>query len=828
MSALADTHGSASKPAGKRALLVPSVLTGLVVGLVAAIIAGIVVHQIASPNYKGDATLTAGYVAFAIFFLVGMGAFNFPLKWGLGRPDTTHEEELRNAGKDQGVWRYFRFCTDHKVVGVQYLVTVLVLFLVGGVASFMIRLEQAQSGAKIFTPATYNTIVGMHGIIMIATTIIMISSTFGNFIMPIMIGANDMAFPRLNALSYWTLFPAVPILLSAIVLGGFPTGWTGYAPLADQAALGMDAYCVTIILFGTSIALGALNMAATVITMRAPGMSWGRLPVAVWGSLFSTALGLLVFPSFVAAVTLTLCDRVFGTGFYQANVGGNNWLYEEMFWFMGHPEVYVILLPGVGAVCEVVPVFARKPLFGYKMVVAAEAAIFIISLGVWMHHLYWSGANTALDTPMMMSTEIISIPTGLIFLALIGTLWRGRIRFEPPMLFALAFLFNFLIGGVTGLYLADVPTDTIYHGDMFVMAHFHFTLVGGVVFAFLAGFYYWFPKIWGKQLDPRLAKLHFWLLEIGFLGTFLPLFYAGLQGEPRWQAYVSSQFVPANTISSIFAILLVASVAVLAYNLIWTWARGPKAAANPWGSRTLEWLTSSPPPLVNFEHIPVVTSGPYDYGLPVPRMMAQPAMAGGSVDSLPEGHSPTHHHAHDHARAVRLGAIALVISDITFVLAISMGMIYLYGLKTNGSFRGAGESAPGVAGTVIVAALAVAGGVAWRWGRMGLDRGNRGQVRAGVTLAWVLMLASLVAEMVVYNGLNYSAPLHAYASDILYINIYHALHLLLALTIGGLVIGRLRSGRLAGRDYVIRAAGYWFYWVAISAIILMLLQLLIK
>ena len=276
MSALAETHGTVNPPAKKRAVLVPSIITGLVVGLVAAIIAGVIVHQIASPNYAGDATLTAGYLAFAIFFLVGMGAFNFPIHWGLGRPDTTHAGDLENAGQGEGVWRYFRFCTDHKVVGIQYLVTVLVLFLVGGVASWMIRLEQSQSGAKFFTPSTYNTIVSMHGLIMIATTIIMISSTFGNFIMPIMIGARDMAFPRLNALSYWTLFPVVPILLSAIVLGGIPTGWTGYAPLADQAQLGMDAYCVTIILFGTSIALGAINMAATVITMRAPGMTWGR------------------------------------------------------------------------------------------------------------------------------------------------------------------------------------------------------------------------------------------------------------------------------------------------------------------------------------------------------------------------------------------------------------------------------------------------------------------------------------------------------------------------------------------------------------------------
>ena len=808
MSAITETHGAASPSAQRRTILVPSIITGLVVGLVGAVVVAIIVHQIASPNYGGDATLTAGYFAFAIFFLVGIGALNFPVRWGLGKPDTTHEGDLENAGKDEGIWRYFRFCTDHKVVGIQYLVTVLVLFLVGGVASWMIRLEQSQSGAKVFTPATYNTIVSLHGLIMIVTTIIMISSTFGNFIIPIMIGARDMAFPRLNALSYWILFPAVPILLSSIVLGGIPTGWTGYSPLADQASLAMDAYEVTIILFGTSIALGAMNMAATVITMRAPGMTWSRLPVTVWGVLFSTALGLLVFPAFVLASVLVLCDRVFGTAFYQANMGGNNWLYEELFWFMGHPEVYVILLPGVGAVCEIVPVFARKPLWGYRMVVAAEAAIFVISLGVWMHHLYWSGANTALDTPIMLSTEIISIPTGLIFLALLGTAWRGRLRFEPPMLFATAFCFNFLIGGVTGLYLADVPTDTIYHGDMFTVAHFHFTLVGGVVFGFLAAFYYWFPKIWGKKLDRRLGMIHFWLLEIGFYGVFIPLFYAGLQGEPRWQANVASQFVPANLIASLFAILIVASVAVFAYNIVITWISGKPAGNNPWGSRTLEWMTTSPPPLENFARIPVVDSGPYDYGLGLPPLMASPAMAGGSVEAVADGDHGDMVAVVDmpsHPRAVRIGTLMMIISDITFVLAIAMAFIYLHGLHTQNAFWGPGEPTPDRLWTVLTGVFALLGGLAWFWARGGLKTGEEGRVRAGIYLAWILMAASLVTDMVAYNKLPYQAPLHAYASGIMLMMIYHAFHVLLTLMIGGLLIGRLSSGRLKGRDYVVEA-----------------------
>ena len=420
---------------------------------------------------------------------------------GPGRPDPTHEEELELAGQGQGAWRYFKFCTDHKVVGIQYLVTVFVLFLVGGAASWMIRLEQARSGAKVFTPAAYNTIVGMHGLVMIVTTIIMISAAFGNYFVPIMIGANDMAFPRLNALSYWTLFAAIPVLLSTLALGGFPTGWTGYAPLADQAAVGMDAYCVTIVLFALSIAFGAVNIFVTVLTMRAPGLSLTRLPVFVWSTVLSTLLGLLVFPAFTAAVLFTLLDRCFGTAFYQASLGGNNFVYEQLFWFMGHPEVYVILLPSVGG--------DMRGDHGLR----AQAAVGVPA-GGRRHDRHLRAERHGVDAPPVLVGR--EHPAGHPDHARhradldphrADILRAGRHALaradpvRPPMLFAIAFGVNFLIGGVTGLYLADVPTDSEFHGDMYTVAHFHFTLVGGVVFGFLAALYYWFPKMTGRQLD---------------------------------------------------------------------------------------------------------------------------------------------------------------------------------------------------------------------------------------------------------------------------------------------------------------------------------------
>ena len=827
MSTAASTHDASPAPARKRRVLVPSIVSGLVVGLVGAIAVAIIVHNVVGPSRRGDDTIVSAYIAWFIFFLVGVGAFNGPIRWGFGRTDETHEEEMEWAGEGQGVWRFFRFCTDHKVVGIQYLVTVLVLFAVGGLASWMIRLQQSHSGAHVFTPATYNFIVGMHGLVMVVTTIIMLSAVFGNYIVPIMIGANDMAFPKLNALSYWVLFTAVPVLLSSIVLGGFPTGWTGYAPLADQAALGMDAYCVTIAIFAISIALGAINIAATVITMRAPGMTWSRLPVLVWSISISTLLGLIVFPAFMVAVVLTLLDRTVGTSFYQASLGGNNWAYEQLFWFMGHPEVYVILLPALGAVCEVVPVFTRKPLFGYKLVVGAQIGIFILSMAVWMHHLYWSGANTSLDLPTMLSTELISIPTGLVFLVLIGTLWRGRIRLEPPMLFCIAFLVNFMIGGVTGLYLADVPTDTVFHGDMFTAAHFHFTLVGGAVFGFLAGFYYWFPKMTGRQLDARLSRLHFWLLEIGFVGTFIPLFLAGIRGEPRWQAFISPNVATANTISSLFAIVVVASVVVLGYNVVISWIGGKGAEVNQWGGRTLEWTLPSPPPLINFERPVVVTAGPYDYGSGSARVMGRPVIAGAAVDAATV--SVPQPHPHNRADSVRIATLLLIVSDAVFVLAMYLAFLYLHGLHTQGQFKPSTESRPSIVGSLLVTAASVVAAAIYGWGQKGLHSADTRRVRAGVMLAVVISLVALVGDVLVFGTLNYPSPLHAYGSFMGLFIIYHAFrHLIVGVLIGALVLARLYTGRMAGRDYVIQATGYWFWWIAITAVVMMVLMITIQ
>lgn len=596
--------------------LFPSVVSGILLGVIGAVLAGVIVGAIVQDN--PDAQLVAAYVGWVIFFFIGIGAFNDVIRWGFARREPSAEHELALAGYQQGLWRYFRWTTDHKVVGWQYLVTVMVTLFLGSMGAFSIRLEQSVPGAIFFTPNTYNTIVGMHGILMIVSTIIMVSGPFGNFILPIMIGARDMAFPRLNALSYWLLFSLIPIFISAVAFGGFPTGWTGYAPLADQGLTpGMDAYCVTIIIFALSTTVAALNIVTTVFVMRTRGMTWGRLPIFVWGVILSVFLGLTAFPTFLMSQVMVLMDRVFHTAFFIAANGGSNWLYEHLFWFMGHPEVYVIALPAMAVAAEVTAVFSRKGIFGRRMMVGSLVTICILSALVWGHHLFTSGANNALDGPYMLDTELISIPTGVFFLAMIGTFWRGKIWVTVPILFVAGMLFNFVIGGITGIYLADIPTDEVLHGGMFVTAHFHFTLVGSMVFGAFAGFYYWFPKMSGRRLNETLGKIHFWLFEIGFVGTFSFLFWAGLKGEPRWQANIAPPFATFNTIASLFAILIAASVFTAVYNVIITLRSGEKAEADEWGAKTLEWTVPTPVPLENFETLPVVTSTPYTYGTPV-------------------------------------------------------------------------------------------------------------------------------------------------------------------------------------------------------------------
>ena len=571
-------------------------------------------QDMSRPN-NVNKVLIVTMLMWSLGFMIGIGAFIGPFRWLIGK-DLTPEEELYLAGDGQGIKRYFKYCTDHKVVGIQYLVGVMTLLGVGGTMAMMIRTNLAMPGSHLVTPTVYNSLVGLHGITMIIAMIIVATGPFGNYIMPIMIGARDMAFPRLNALSWWVLFTAIPVLCSAWFLGGIPTGWVAYAPLSVQAGPGMNAFLCTIIIFAVSTAVAGMNITATVVAMRAKGMSWNRVPIFVIGATISVALAIPAFPTFMLSMVQTGLDRTIGTGFYDANMGGSGWLYAHLFWIMGHPEVYVILIPGVAVLMEILPVFVRKPLFSYGAAIAGFVGIAGLSAFVWAHHMYMSGWLPMFNGPFMVTTEMISIPTGLIFLVMLGTLWHGRPWMKLPMLSVYAFLWNMLIGGITGIYLSDVPADNYLHGSMYVTAHFHYTLMGSALTGAVAGLAYWFPKMTGRMLNERAGYVSFWLVQVGFQILFLGMFVAGAEGQPRRVADYAHMYAHADLISTCGAYMVGTGFIVLLWAVVHSWRHGKIAPMNPWGSKTLEWTVPYPVPLTNFpdDAMPVVTSDFYGYG----------------------------------------------------------------------------------------------------------------------------------------------------------------------------------------------------------------------
>src|SRR5215469_11936890 len=562
-----------------------------------------------SPD-ANDTPIVLGYLFLVVGWLAGMGIFNDLGRQMFGRPIADEHAEAT------GLARYFRFTLDHKVVGIQYLVGMIIYFCTAGLLAMAIRTELLSPAHHVFSAPVYAEIVGEHGTMMMMLMTSVILGPFGNYLVPLMIGSKRVAFPRLEALSFWLTPIAFLILLSAILLGGFNTGWTGYPSLSVQAGEGIDAYAFAFGLMGLSIILAGFNLLVTVICYRAPGMRWSRIPMFVWGILGTAVMMTLAAPILVGGMYMLIMDRTAQTAFFTARLGGSTYLYQDLFWFFGHPEVYILALPGFGVVLELLPVFARKPLFAYKVAAAGIFGVALLSFFVWQHHLFDSGINPDMRPLFMLTTELISIPTGFIYLVALGTLWKAKIRFEVPMLFALGMYFNFLIGGVTGVYLSDVPADTTEHGSFFVMGHFHYTIMGGLIFAFFGGLYYWLPKMIGIKLNERLGRIHFWTMFIFFNSTFLPLFALGVLGMPRRVFEYARNLETLNDWVSISAFLLGGSILIFLINFVMStgFAR-KKAAANPWNARGLEWQISSPPPPENFAHIPVVLSGPYEYGV---------------------------------------------------------------------------------------------------------------------------------------------------------------------------------------------------------------------
>jgi cytochrome c oxidase subunit 1 len=558
-----------------------------------------------------DWPIVLGYVAAIIGWLAGLGVFNDILRQMVGRPAVQVEEN--EVG---GLAKYFRFTHDHKVVGIQYLIGMIIYFCTAGLFAMAIRTELLSPVDHVFSSSAYVEIVGEHGTMMMMLMTSVVVGPLGNYLVPIMIGSKRVAFPRIEALSFWLTPAAFIILLSSLLLGGFPFGWTGYAPLSIQATVGADSYAVAFGLMGISMVLAGLNLIVTIICYRAPGMRWSRLPMFVWAMIATSFLFVLAAPVLVGGMYMMLADRTAQTAFFTDTLGGSSYLYQNLFWFFGHPEVYILALPGFGIVSEIIPVFTRKPLFGYKVAAAGLIGVTLLSFFVWQHHLFDSGINPDMRPLFMLTTELISIPTGFIYLVAMGTFWKAKIRFSVPMLFAIGMYFNFLIGGISGVFLSDVPADTTEHGSFFVMAHFHYTIMGGLIFALFGGIYYWLPKMMGIKLNQTLGKVHFWTMFIFFNSTFLPLFAVGMAGQPRRVFEYARNLETLNDWVSISAFLLGVSILIFVINFVWStlFAR-VREVGNPWNSRGLEWQIPSPPPPGNFDRVPVVLSGPYEYGV---------------------------------------------------------------------------------------------------------------------------------------------------------------------------------------------------------------------
>jgi cytochrome c oxidase subunit 1 len=520
----------------------------------------------------------------------------------------THRVERPARG-----WTSWITTTDHKRIGIMYMVTTFVFFCLGGVEALLMRLQLGAPNNTLVTPQTYNQLFTTHGTTMIFLFVVPMMAGLANYFVPLMIGARDMAFPRLNALSFWLLLAGGVVFYASIFWNPPEAGWTSYPPLSSvlySPSGGQDAWIYLIHLTGLSSILGAINFYATIANMRARGMSWGRLPLFVWAILTYSVLIIFAMPVIAAAVTMLLTDRHFGTHFFDPANGGSPLLWQNLFWFFGHPEVYIMVLPGFGLVSEILPVFARKPIFGYKAIAAATVAIAFLGFLTWAHHMFTAPIPEAILVFVMLSSFLIAVPTGVKILNWIATLWRGTIEFKTPLLFCAGFIALFLIGGISGIFLAIFPVDWQLNETYFVVAHIHFVLMGGAVFTIFAAIYYWFPKITGRMLSEGLGKLSFWLMFFGFLITFLIQHVMGLDGMPRrvYEYDNVGHLELYNVISTVGSFILGAGVIVTIVNVARSLKVGVAAGPDPWKANTLEWFTTSPPPANNFDVVPQVRS----------------------------------------------------------------------------------------------------------------------------------------------------------------------------------------------------------------------------
>jgi cytochrome c oxidase subunit 1 len=516
-------------------------------------------------------------------------------------------------GEKSGLWSWIT-TVDHKRIGILYGATAFFFFLLGGVEALLLRIQLGTAENTFLSPDAYNQLFTMHGTTMIFLAIMPLSAMFFNFMIPLLIGARDVAFPRLNAFSYWVFLLGGLFLNASFLFGAAPDqGWFGYANLTSKQyspGLNVDFWMLGLQILGIASMAAALNFFVTVVNMRAPGMSLMRMPMFVWMSFITQVLLLLAFPVITVALILLMYDRFFGTHFFVPSGGGDPLLWQHLFWIFGHPEVYILILPAFGIVSEVLPVFSRKPLFGYAAMVFSGIFIAFLGFGVWSHHMFSTGMGPLADTFFALTTMLIAVPTGVKIFNWIGTMWGGSLQYRTPMLFAVGFIAMFIIGGLSGVMHSSPPADLQQTDTYFVVAHFHYVLFGGSIFGLAAGAYYWWPKMFGRMLDERLGKIHFWLMLIGFNLTFFPMHFIGLNGMPR-RVYTYPKelgFELLNQIETAGAFLLGIAFLVFLFNIFQSWRKPRNALADPWNGATLEWSIPSPPPEFNFAEIPTVHS----------------------------------------------------------------------------------------------------------------------------------------------------------------------------------------------------------------------------